>query len=99
MHRIIARAALLLIVVGSSWALVADTNPLTEPSRRPDRERNRILPYKPFTSCPTPACMAPCIFGAPPEVQCQSADGSVEETTYFCCCCGGGGGANSYRPL
>ncbi len=99
MYRNIARVALLLVIVGSGLTLVADTNPLTDLSQRPGAEKNRALPYQPFTPCPTPACMAPCVFGAPPEVLCQSADGSVAETTYFCCCCGGGGGSNSFKPL
>ncbi len=99
MHRIIARAILLLVVVGSALTLVADTNPLRDVSHRPGAETDRILPYEPFTPCPTPPCMAPCVYGAPPEVLCQSADGSTAATTYFCCCCGGGGGSNSFKPL
>lgn len=99
MSRNVARMAMVLVVLGFGLTLVADTHPLTDVSRGGNADKSRVLPYEPFTQCPTPACMAPCQLGAPPQVLCKSADGTTAETTYFCCCCGGGGGANSYRPL
>jgi hypothetical protein len=44
-----------------------------------------------FQPCPFPPCMAPCIFPAPEEVRCKSAEGEVTVTSYTCCCCGGSG--------
>jgi hypothetical protein len=44
-----------------------------------------------FQACPYPPCMAPCVFGAEPNVLCKAPDGSVVRTTFACCCCGGGG--------
>ncbi len=99
MYKTFVRLGLILVVVGCGLTLVADTNPQSDPSLRPGAERIRPMPVESFTPCPTPSCMAPCVIGAPPEVLCQSANGSTAETTYFCCCCGGGGGANSYKPL
>ncbi len=100
MFNTLARVALVLVFVGSGLTLVADPNPLRDLAKKPPaKDSNRVMPIDPFTSCPTPACMAPCRFGVPPEVQCRAADGSVTQTTYFCCCCGGGGGSRSYRSL
>ena len=101
MSKTVIRTSLILALVG----LVALSAALVAGSRRSD-ELNPGAPgdtFDPqpvrFESCPTPACMAPCVFGAPPEVVCLGSDGSVSATTYFCCCCGGGGGANQYRQL
>jgi hypothetical protein len=51
-----------------------------------------------FTHCPWPrTCMAPCRFGAPPQVLCRYLNGEIKATTFACCCCGSG--VNSYAPL
>jgi hypothetical protein len=54
--------------------------------------------HRKFTHCPWPrTCMAPCQFGAPPQVLCRFLNGQVRATTFACCCCGSG--VNSYAPL
>ena len=50
-----------------------------------------------FRACPVPACLAPCVLGAEPEVLCKFDGGGTAKTTFACCCCGGGG--NFWRPL
>lgn len=51
-----------------------------------------------FVHCPWPrTCMAPCEFGATPQVLCRFLNGEVKATTFACCCCGSG--VNSVAPL
>ena len=51
-----------------------------------------------FVACPSPPCMAPCVFGAEPTVLCKTrGGGKPTATTWACCCCGSSG--TKYKPL
>jgi len=99
MRKLSTRGSLLLLLA----ALIALSVVLLSGARHDELgpgkapETHRPQPDVPFQQCPSPPCMAPCVYGAEPEVQCMTGDGAVSETTYFCCCCGSAG--NQFRPL
>ena len=99
MRKLMTRRNLVLLLV----ALIALSAVLVAGARRDEvapgqgGEEYRTHPEQPFQQCPMPPCMAPCVFGTPPEVECKTSDGVVSETTYFCCCCGSAG--NQFRSL